>query len=92
MADRVLEGQVVLIDGASRRGLGAVTAKLFAAHGARVVVNFRTSREAADQVVSDIQAHGGQAMAVQCGHHRGERGRGHDGPGPCGVGGTWTSW
>ncbi|MCB9179993.1 MAG: SDR family oxidoreductase [Flavobacteriales bacterium] len=63
VADRGLKDKVVLISGASR-GLGAVTAKLFAAHGARVVVNFRTSQEAADQVVSDIQAHGGQAMAV----------------------------
>lgn len=62
--DHGLAGRVVLITGASR-GLGATTAKLFALHGARVVVNYRSAREQADAVVDDILRHGGEAMAVQ---------------------------
>jgi 3-oxoacyl-[acyl-carrier protein] reductase len=59
-----LEGKVVLITG-SGRGLGATTAKLFAVHGARVAVNYRSAREQAEAVAADIRAHGGEAMALQ---------------------------
>jgi 3-oxoacyl-[acyl-carrier protein] reductase len=59
-----LKDKVVLITGGAR-GLGATTAKLFALHGARVVVNYRASKAQAEAVVADITAHGGQAMALQ---------------------------
>jgi 3-oxoacyl-[acyl-carrier protein] reductase len=57
-------GRVALITGASR-GIGAATARLLAARGMRVAVNYRSSREEADDVVASITAAGGQAMAVR---------------------------
>ena len=56
--------QTVLITGASR-GIGAATAHLFAASGARVVVNYRADRAGAEEVRASIAAAGGQAMLVQ---------------------------
>ena len=56
--------QVVLITGASR-GIGAATALLAAAHGYAVAVNYTANSLAADEVVRQIRASGGQAMAVR---------------------------
>ncbi|MDX2649267.1 SDR family oxidoreductase [Streptomyces sp. PA03-1a] len=57
-------GRVVLVTGASS-GIGAATARLLGARGMRVVVNYLRSGKAAEEVVADIAAAGGQAMAVQ---------------------------
>jgi 3-oxoacyl-[acyl-carrier protein] reductase len=57
-------GRVALITGASR-GIGAAVARLLASRGMRVVVNYRSSRDEADDVVASIRSAGGQAMAVQ---------------------------
>ncbi|WP_329182930.1 SDR family NAD(P)-dependent oxidoreductase [Actinacidiphila glaucinigra] len=46
-------------------GIGAATARLLAARGMRVVVNYLSNNEAAEEVVADIAAAGGQAMALQ---------------------------
>ncbi len=53
-----------LITGASR-GIGAATAKLLAAKGMRVVINYHTQRDKAEEVMRTIQEAGGLAMIVQ---------------------------
>lgn len=63
MADRPLEGRVTLVTGGSR-GIGAAIAKELGAAGARVGVNYAANRDAADAVVSAIQAAGGEAVAI----------------------------
>ena len=55
---------IVLITGASR-GIGAATALLAAANGYAVAVNYTANSLAADEVVRQIRASGGQAMAVR---------------------------
>jgi len=59
-----LSGQVALVTGASR-GIGAAIAKELAGAGATVVVNYASSPAAAEAVVAEIQAAGGQAWAHQ---------------------------
>lgn len=59
-----LENKVALITGASK-GIGAAIAKHFAAEGAKVVVNYASSKEGADKVVKEITDNGGTAIAVQ---------------------------
>ncbi|MFO1351397.1 MAG: SDR family oxidoreductase [Gammaproteobacteria bacterium] len=63
-ADRVLRGQRALVTGANS-GIGAAVAKGLAEAGARVVVNYVAGPEKAEQVVSEIKADGGEAMAIQ---------------------------
>jgi 3-oxoacyl-[acyl-carrier protein] reductase len=58
------DDQVVLISGAST-GIGAATALEFGKSGAKVVVNYYSSKNAADTVVEGIKKAGGEAIAVQ---------------------------
>jgi 3-oxoacyl-[acyl-carrier protein] reductase len=59
-----LKNKVVLVTGAST-GIGAATAKGFAANGARVMVHYNASKAEAEAVVADITASGGEAALVQ---------------------------
>src|ERR1044071_262842 len=59
-----LAGKVAIVTGASK-GIGAGIAKGLAAEGASVVVNYSSSKQGADKVVSEITKKGGKAIAVQ---------------------------
>jgi 3-oxoacyl-[acyl-carrier protein] reductase len=59
-----LEGQVALVTGGSR-GIGRAVSVLMARVGARVAVNYVRDAAAAADVVSEIEAAGGQATAIQ---------------------------
>ncbi len=59
-----LNDKIALVTGASK-GLGAGIAERFGADGAKVVVNYASSAEQADQVVARIEAAGGSAVAIQ---------------------------
>jgi 3-oxoacyl-[acyl-carrier protein] reductase len=57
-------GKTILITGAGR-SLGLATALAFGAEGANVCVNYANSANGANQVVADIEAAGGRAIAVK---------------------------
>ena len=59
-----LAGKVALVTGASK-GIGADIAKGLARESASVVVNYASSKEGAESVVSAITAEGGKAIAIQ---------------------------
>jgi 3-oxoacyl-[acyl-carrier protein] reductase len=59
-----LTGKAALVTGGSR-GIGRAICLEFARQGARVAVNYQQSKAAADEVVSMVQAAGGEAFAVQ---------------------------
>ncbi|MGB8593199.1 MAG: SDR family NAD(P)-dependent oxidoreductase, partial [Candidatus Acidiferrales bacterium] len=63
MAESKLHDRVALITGAGT-GIGRAIALLFAREGARVAVNYNQSRDAAEEVVSQIRAAGGKAISV----------------------------
>ena len=55
--------KVIVITGASR-GIGAATARLAAAEGYAVCVNYLRNSDTADRLVSELAAAGGKAVAV----------------------------
>jgi 3-oxoacyl-[acyl-carrier protein] reductase len=59
-----LAGQVAVVTGSSR-GIGRAIALKLARRGAKVVVNYRTSVKAAEELVVKIESGGGEAIALQ---------------------------
>jgi 3-oxoacyl-[acyl-carrier protein] reductase len=59
-----LVGKVAVVTGASK-GIGAAIAKHLAIEGAAVVVNYSSSKDAAERVVNEITKTGGRAVAIQ---------------------------
>ena len=62
--DLKLKDRVAVVTGSSK-GIGAGIAKEFAKEGAKVVVNYSSSKVSADEVVEEITQNGGTAIAVQ---------------------------
>jgi 3-oxoacyl-[acyl-carrier protein] reductase len=59
-----LKAKTAIVTGGSR-GIGRAIALALAAEGARVVVNYTRNAEAAAEVVTRIEAEGGEGLAVQ---------------------------
>jgi 3-oxoacyl-[acyl-carrier protein] reductase len=59
-----LTDKVAIITGASR-GIGRAIASAFAQEGAKIVVNYASSGEAAESLVQELQAIGVEAIAIQ---------------------------
>jgi NAD(P)-dependent dehydrogenase (short-subunit alcohol dehydrogenase family) len=60
-----LTDKVVVITGGSR-GIGRAAALAAAARGYRIVVGYASNQKAADEVVGQIEASNGKAIAVKC--------------------------
>jgi 3-oxoacyl-[acyl-carrier protein] reductase len=59
-----VKDKVAIVTGSSK-GIGAAVAKTLAREGAKVVVNYAGSKEAAEQVVKEIESNGGIAIAIR---------------------------
>mgnify|MGYP003329088290 CR=1 FL=1 len=64
MSSQAFEGKTALITGGSR-GIGRATALRLAGEGARVAIGFARDDAAAQDVLSEVEAHGGLGCVVQ---------------------------
>ena len=58
-----LNGKAVLVTGAST-GIGAAAARAFAARGARTMIHYNASRDAAERLAADLKAAGGDVQTI----------------------------
>ena len=61
--DQALQGKVALVTGGSR-GIGRAICVALANRGAKVIVNYSSRADAADETVAAITAAGGRAVAI----------------------------
>jgi 3-oxoacyl-[acyl-carrier protein] reductase len=61
---KTLSEKVILVTGASK-GIGAAVAQQLANAGAKVIINYASGKEAADETVNLIKQSGGDAIAIQ---------------------------
>ena len=61
---KLLQGQTAIVTGASR-GIGKAIAIFLAKEGAEVIINYSSSFENANKVVSEINSFGGKAYPLQ---------------------------
>ena len=60
----LLEGKIAIVTGGSR-GIGRAIAEDLAKNGAKVVVNYNSNADAANEAVAAIEALGSEAIAIQ---------------------------
>jgi 3-oxoacyl-[acyl-carrier protein] reductase len=60
-----LKDKVALVTGSAGKGMGRSIALTLAREGAKVVVNYRTSKDQAQAIVNHIESHNGNAIAVE---------------------------
>jgi len=60
-----LKDKVALVTGSAGNGMGRSIALTLAREGAKVVVNYRTSKDQAQAIVDHIESHAGNAIAVE---------------------------
>lgn len=58
-----LQGQSALVTGSSS-GIGAAVARALAEAGAKIAINYRSGREAAERLAGELAASGTEAFAV----------------------------
>lgn len=66
MSDELsLKGKIALVTGASR-GIGNATALLLAEHGATVIANYHSSKEKADELLSELKKTSPDSVCMKC--------------------------
>ncbi len=60
-----LKDKVALVTGSAGKGMGRSIALTLAREGAKVAINYRTSKDQAQAIVSHIKSHNGNAIAIE---------------------------